>query len=399
MDRSTRAMPRAEFSEPDPFITADEFEARLKLARQVESFIQALFFDDFDLYTELIAVIELALPESLEPGGELSAEAGPPFGVPDRVDLMIMMNQLRMFCKHYMLHLDPNNITNPAWAYALRTTPDFDEDDFHSEDAMDARIESRMFDDDSFNTDPNLPDYPRDIEEEIKCIKRDNNTCVVTGKANPSLFWFIPSTWNDTAEHNNVTGRTVQCGYCMTGVIFDPRHNILIGYDKLGITHKQWNMLCADPVLHELLKSGLSAFKLFGEAKLEDGNYEATLQFYWMPQLQGCFGLIMDRASDWFDELEEFQLEGYPPPSSYKHNLTTKSGEPLRSGHLIHVKIPEQDIENFKSVVKVHWTCVVFAALCGAAGRGHLLSGRDFDNEVMVYEQDKVRREDLAVYR
>jgi hypothetical protein len=83
------------------------------------------------------------------------------------------------------------------------------------------------------------------------------------------------------------------------------------------------------------------------------------------------------------DDLESFYNKGYPLPSSYDGDLTTKLGEPLRSGHLIYVTIPGHGVKYFKSAVNIHWACVVFTALCGALGRAHLLSDRRFEWDVI----------------
>jgi hypothetical protein len=63
------------------------------------------------------------------------------------------------------------------------------------------------------------------MDEEAKCIERDGNMCVVTGKAlgDPKIFWFVPSTWNDTVEHNNTTGNLALYGHSITGAYFATR--------------------------------------------------------------------------------------------------------------------------------------------------------------------------------
>lgn len=57
-----------------------------------------------------------------------------------------------------------------------------------------------------FRTNLKLDDHVRDREEEAECLERDGKACVVLGTENPMVSHIIPCAWNDTKEHNNVTG-------------------------------------------------------------------------------------------------------------------------------------------------------------------------------------------------
>ncbi|XEU99765.1 hypothetical protein FSHL1_005052 [Fusarium sambucinum] len=133
----------------------------------------------------------------------------------------------------------------------------------------------------------------------------------------------------------------------------------------------------------------------YEDAKLENGNVEVALQFYWMPRTKSRFGQPFEMERDWqglMNELQASQDKSYPPPSSFQDEPITKSGEPLQSRHLIHVTVPKQDVQYLKSAVKVHWACSMFTSLCGASGRPYLLSGKEYNDPAMQLYQDQGRQ-------
>lgn len=278
-----------------------------------------------------------------------------------------------------MLHIDPKNLTDPAWAHALyrppMPPPPREQDKYLFEHAMERRLYNRRF-----QTDPSLPECPRNMEEETKCRDRDGDACVVTGRSGPELFWFIPFTWNDTVEHNDTTGHFRSWGNILVTANLWIATNPVCNSRSIGGTHKAWNMLSVDPELHKYLKNGRCAFKFSSSEKFDGGMVCVTLQFYWMPQLKERSGRVLDihgHPNQWFQilaDLDTFCKKGCPPPSSECDTLLTKSGEPLRSGHGIQLMMPEREAKHLKSVVAIHWACVVFTALCGGAGRPVLMS-------------------------
>lgn len=221
----------------------------------------------------------------------------------------------------------------------------------------------------------------------------------MTGKANPKISWFSPSTLNNTVRNNDMTGNLAGPGGMITGAPFlvIRMPNPFCNKHKLGGSHKAWNMLCVDQALYKPLTSGLCAFKHHEDVRLVNDDVEVALQFYWMPRLKGRFGQTFDMETDWqplMDELQASQDKSYPPPSSFEKQPITTSGEPLRSGHVIYVTVPEQDVRHLKSAVKVHWACSMFTSLCGASGRPYLLSGKEFGNDVFQWVQDQARQEE-----
>ncbi|KAF5534744.1 hypothetical protein FMEXI_11153 [Fusarium mexicanum] len=48
---------------------------------------------------------------------------------------------------------------------------------------------------------PTIDKHNMDFAEQIKCLARDGNVCVVTGAPNPNAYHITPFTWNDTQDH------------------------------------------------------------------------------------------------------------------------------------------------------------------------------------------------------
>ncbi|RGP71341.1 hypothetical protein FSPOR_3462 [Fusarium sporotrichioides] len=274
MDHPSQHIVRAHFSEPEPLFSFTDIDRRRTYAQQLEIYIQTLF-DDFHLRTEHVAAILLVAIHHMAPGGVLAPK-------------LARCSTAKRLCEaHYMLHLNPSNFVDRAWAPALPETLDLrpDNDDENNDDDVDAFL--RAYDYDYFfRTDTDLQDYPQDIDEEAKCRKRDGDVCVVTGKANPKIFWFFPSTLNDTVRNNDMTGNLAGTGGTITGVLLTTirRPNPFCSRRKLGGSHKAWNMLCIDPALYKPLTSGLCAFKHYGDSKLDDGVDSAN------PLIWGAIG-------------------------------------------------------------------------------------------------------------
>ncbi|CZR46532.1 uncharacterized protein FPRO_11981 [Fusarium proliferatum ET1] len=123
------------------------------------------------------------------------------------------------------------------------------------------------------------------------------------------------------------------------------------------------NQLCLDPELFSLWAKGYCAFKFMGSKDISEGKRMATLQFRWMPQIKKRSGTTMDihgtgSENDWLNlmaELDTFHSQYQPPPTIGDKTLraTTKAGAPLRSGHLIHICLPKEDVECLEVVISL----------------------------------------------
>lgn len=133
----------------------------------------------------------------------------------------------------------------------------------------------------------------------------------------------------------------------------------------LGGSDKRWNQLCLDPELFSLWAKGYCAFKFMGSKDISEGKGMATLQFRWMPQIKKRSGTTMNihgtgSENDWLNlmaELDTFHSQYQPPPTIGDKTLraTTKAGAPLRSGHLIHICLPKEDVEYLEVVISLQW--------------------------------------------
>lgn len=251
-----------------------------------------------------------------------------------------------------------------------------------------------------FGTNLKLDDHVRDREEEAKCLDRDGKVCVVLGTANPMVSHIIPYTWNDTKEHNNTTGDIKVRARGLFRANLSGAARYVCNPHELGGTDKVWNMMCLHPELHKLWAKGYCAFKYICTENSDENESKVTLQFRWMPQIKKRLGLEIDihgtgPGSDWqqwIEELNVFHSRGSPPPPPCQEALRhlTESGDPLLSGHLIHIRMPTNDTKRFGEVIDIQWACILFTALVGATGNPELLSMNASD-KAMQWIQSQAR--------
>ncbi|KAF0645784.1 hypothetical protein FPSE5266_00615 [Fusarium pseudograminearum] len=393
--KSTHIFPVAVGPFPIACLEEHQLIERYKRAYEIEKHIQK-YEPDFRIRVEHFATILLVPLQDFEKRGLFSPETSDPLDLKDRLEC------ISPFCKHYMLHLDPKETLKPVWKHARPIPPGNVVQPLTPgmgyNEAMKA-MHSRA----AFRTYPKFYQVPNHVgeQEENKCRVRDQYKCVLTGKHNPSVFWFIPKGWNDNVLHNDATGN-LEAG-CIRLAKIDLLDDI-ISSTELGKTHKVWNMLCVDKDIDDLLKKGLGAFKYIGKEKV-DGQVKVQLKFFWMPDLPGRFNQVIDlnqmkglerhthsNGATSFDynrikrenireisvDLSIFQRDGCLKPRSDR--WPTNFNLQLNSARTVYIEMSERESELFESVVKIHWACVTFTALCGGAGRPWFLTGKDQEN-------------------
>ncbi|CAG7566425.1 unnamed protein product [Fusarium equiseti] len=379
-----------DFQPPVPFIPVSDSEYRLDRAQIL---MEALKKDRWPgkrkLYMrgEDLAAVLMVAREELENDGSLSRDTKSLFPFSETETFEAIAH----FGIHYMLHVDPNNLEDARWQNAIpelmEEQPEFGEELYYEGglEAMDKAWKYRS----RFQTAEYLQPVRRSRStvkaEEAKCQSRDKGRCVVTGKPLPQVFWFIPFTWNDTVDHMNATGQDF-CGCLhLAGVNLMDGLTPPCSVRKLGGSHKAWNMLCVDLDLQRYLKDGLCAFKWLTNDPTPNGEVRVTLQFHWMPILERRCGLKMNidrrgKRNDLRKLVEDIRNFNQGPHVTHKYGtVMDKYGKPLRSGYLIYITMPKQDAEQCRDAVKVHWACVVYTALCGAAGKPWLLAAEAED--------------------
>ncbi|CZS77713.1 unnamed protein product [Fusarium graminearum] len=388
MDLATTMGTHFDISPADlvPGLNIDGIQNRLRYAQNINAEITSVR-PDFQLRTEHMVAIFVVDLKDLESGGGLSPDACDPLHLKERLE------SISPFCKHYMLHRDPKNLGESEWAHAIPGTPEeqppLNHEMIRNHDSE--QIKKSITYHSRFKTIETPPSIPPSKQEQMKCVERDGHRCVVTGSADPRVFWFIPETWNDTVKHNDDTGNLEEGCINLTNIpLLEDIHSAI----ELGKTHKAWNMLSVCEDLYEALTEGRCAFKYMGRQTLDDGKVAVELQFYWMPFMSGRFNRPVgfnpedpseEVTSDYVSELPLFEelfiemlLESNAAPGLNKlKNITTKFEERLRSGYSFHVTMPKEDAEKFKSVVKVHWACMVFTALCGGTCEAWYMTGRN----------------------
>ncbi|KAG8676315.1 hypothetical protein FPOAC1_002318 [Fusarium poae] len=194
--------------------------------------------------------------------------------------------------RFHMLHLDPDNLKEAYWSHAKPMqvkpqkplAPGMTMDQITRSMCYRASFKTR--------TTSNIISTQVGDDEEIKCRSRDRNRCVLSGKENPSVFWFFPRGMNNTVDNNNATGNLEAGCYHLTRV--DLLKGGLLSPRQLGMTHKVWNMICVDKSYCDYLEQGLCAFKFIGDKELPDGRVQVYLKFFWMPEMLARFNQIMD---------------------------------------------------------------------------------------------------------
>ncbi|KAH7198752.1 uncharacterized protein B0J16DRAFT_410226 [Fusarium flagelliforme] len=374
------------FQPPPPLIPFSESGYRLDRAQILLELLKEEFWQNHKPYMrgeELVTILMVAR-EDLENDGQLSRDDDSDYPcIPSQTE---NLKNIAQSCMHYMLHLDPDNLEDPRWQHAifvpLEEQPPLD--GLYAQDVLDHDvINQSIIYRNRFKTLECLRPVRRSRStvkaEEAKCWNRDKGTCVVTGKPLGHIFYFIPFTWNDTVEHMNATGEIVGGIFDLGVDLFDgptPPCNV----SALGGSHKAWNMLSVDLVLRRYLKDGLCAFQWLTTDPAPNGEVRVTLQFHWMPLLELRWGQRMNinrrgSRNDFRKLVEDIKNFDHGPQITHKYGtVMDKQGKPLRSGQLIHIMMSKQDAEQCRDAVKVHWGCVVYTALCGAAGRPWLLA-------------------------
>ncbi|UZP34920.1 hypothetical protein NXS19_002736 [Fusarium pseudograminearum] len=390
-----------------PGFSPNELKKRYEYAGKIEDELTDMY-PGYHLRTEHLMTILMVDLKFFESGGGLSPDTCDPD------DLKVRLESVSPFCKHYMLHRDPDNIkpTDPAldaddpinlktlrWAHAIPGIPEVHPDFTYEmvENEEHEQIRKSIIWAGRFKTNPTLPTVIPSIQEQAKCLERDGHRCVVTGAPDPQVFWFIPKTWNDTPRHNDDIGNlSGGCTILTDMSLLEDFHS----NTELGKTHRAWNMISIHKDLYDALAKGLCAFRYIDRQPLDYENVTVELQLYWMPKLSGRFnqvfkvGSLLSFITNIFELIHEFLRQPSIHPDY--SNLTTKSGQQLLSGTSFHVTIPGKDADKFESVVKIQWGCIMFAALCGGAGRAWYLTGMDQSDESMQ-PRDKEFSDDSKV--
>ncbi|OBS28316.1 hypothetical protein FPOA_02257 [Fusarium poae] len=372
---------------------------RFRHAKHIQNSIQR-FDAKFVIRGEHLATILLAPFASFMMEGYLSHKTHLPQVLQRR------LQSISPFCKHYMLYLNPENPEKVEWKHAIpqKVQENLELEDDMSYDQFLLAIHSRS----SFVTAKTAVSSPEKGEQgQKKCRARDANVCVITGTPNPSVFWFIPKGWNDSATHNNATGNFLSGCVNLTRInLMDKLHSAT----ELGKTHEVWNMICVDKRLCGFLMEGLCAFKFMGRERLNSETVEVRLQFFWMPELPARFhqpidleeGSKKDNTFNYkkvalYPELKDFSDRPCFPMENCKKRSWPQDFSSLPSGLEVSIRMPEQESERFESVVKIHWACVTFTALCGGAGRAWYLTGMNQANGCLEPRYEEFKLDELKM--
>nr|CEG05265.1 unnamed protein product [Fusarium clavum] len=369
-EQSLSLRPKAsDIPHPIPSLTEHGLGPRLAVTTELLTEMQ-IFYPDFIMRVEQVALILIVdMREFDHDDGLLSTENWTP------PDLKTRLLNASPFCKHYMLHLNPNNLENYSWRHALYRAP-LKQPEFTDELIEQAdweTIKLSMYYEIRFETEPDLQDLSYPEEESAKCRKRDKD------------------------DHNDATGNLE--GSCLDVADVDILDDILSA-TELGKSHKAWNMMLVDPELYEYLVQGLCAFNFETIEEIEkptthdddhnDEDVHVVLRFYWMPSLTPRFNQVttVEDMKTIATEFNAFIALGSPPPDGFPESITTP-----KSGDLVRLLRTREEAQKLKSAVKIHWSCIAYTALCGGVGLAHFMTGMDQGDGSLQPRDEEFRQE------
>ncbi|KAF5569293.1 hypothetical protein FPHYL_2108 [Fusarium phyllophilum] len=356
------------FIEPDPLVSLFESSRRFEYTKQLKATIQsdcAYLFPNFRLDLYHVATILTIPSRTLSHPFGLSIESclidGHPYGGNNHNEILEKLEEIPPFYRYYMMNLGAADVAPELQPYALRDNEP--QPTYSDVDSGDMDVDFKKLLRRHVRTIPTLEDHLRDEAEAVKCRARDGNICVVTGKPNPKTYHILPFTCNDTVNHNNNTAYVRKGAGILLLKDISAQAPYVSNSRALGGSDKAWNQLCLDPEFYNWWAKGYCAFKFMGSQDIGEGMEMVTLQFRWMPQIKKRSGGSTLRA-------------------------TTKTGAPLRSGHLIHICLPKDDVERLEVVINLQWCSILFMAFIGAAGSPEMPLRDGVHEKVMTWLED-----------
>ncbi|KAH0493478.1 hypothetical protein TgHK011_000146 [Trichoderma gracile] len=202
----------------------------------------------------------------------------------------------------------------------------------------------------------NLPPSPVGRE---KCLRRDQNSCVLTGWLDPDVCHIMPSNESD------MNLELFQLSLPLLGALLGPDvASQVFGFATAmhGATDKAWNMLSLRPGLIKWWKQGLFGLKCVGIRPSHTGTCRVQLQFHWMPQHdRDPDSLLMAELGDVVKDISQHP-EGEEIPS-----VRRASGRELESGLIVEVEMVKPLVEAFKLAIDIRWACSLIQAFSGVS--------------------------------
>ncbi|RGP60798.1 hypothetical protein FLONG3_10717 [Fusarium longipes] len=311
----------------------------------------------FQILHEHLTLIAMAPLEWLDRGGPLWPERQDPARNPESIGDI-----------HWLMVLNSNRGIEPQPDLSSAIIDQWDLDQIEKSICYETRVE----------TVETLEPISANSLEENKCLRRTNGKCALTQSNKTTVFRFIPFTWTNNVENNNITGE-LQFGYhLLTGVDLLQTPTPIWSIGQLGSTEKAWNMITVGQDIYEYLILGLGAFEF-----VERKGARVTLKFCWMPRMTPRFDKPTDMSdvNEVITELKDIDDKGYVAPERYRKEWRSWSNIQAVSGMLVNIDMPgKKDAEMLENVVRVHWGCVLFAALCGGAGFPPFMTGMHLRN-------------------
>ncbi|KAK1240470.1 hypothetical protein MKX07_004498 [Trichoderma sp. CBMAI-0711] len=180
----------------------------------------------------------------------------------------------------------------------------------------------------------NLPPSPVGRE---KCLRRDRNSCVLTGWLDPDVCHIMPSNESD------MNLELFQLSLPLLGALLGPQVASQVyglATTMHGATDRAWNMLSLRSGLVKWWKQGLFGIKCIGHDRLPDD-------------------LLMAELGDVVKEVSQHP-DGEEFPS-----VRRASGRELESGLVVEVEMEKRLVGKFKLAIDIRWACSLILAFSG----------------------------------
>lgn len=232
-----------------------------------------------------------------------------------------------------------------------------------------------------------------------QCRVRDGETCVLTKTGNPEICHIFPYAANSalTKFERLVDVRPVIGHWTKLPTLLT---------DQLGSSDRAWNMISLSPQLHAWWSKGMCAFKCLEVRPAGQNEAVLVLQFHWMPSSKPSSASVGEQP--WAQQIDLAAGEGKAVVGEWQaarqqlndteaatSNTVTavncQTGQPLRSGQTVEIRLPAADASNMQAMIDIQWACIQLATMSGAAGSPDFLVDSDDDEDDDEY--DMIRTE------
>ncbi|KAM4060443.1 HNH endonuclease [Hirsutella rhossiliensis] len=215
----------------------------------------------------------------------------------------------------------------------------------------------------------------RSRAERQRAFVRDKGLCVITGTSYPQVCHIVPFSWTESQKNCDILKEVI---LIPKDVIWNdddlPSEAWTALWREPGSCDKSWNMLSLNPLLHVWWARSFFGLEYLGRLPAEEDGDKAgavipvELRFRWLrrhPTARPDMVINFDDERDYANCFVSRLYDSPTDPATAERFVV--SGQSVRTGHTICVRVPEPDADKFVAAVKVQWALTQIAAMCGFA--------------------------------